>query len=146
MENQNYNNFSGPKQERNMFLFVSSIVMIVFGAISTLVSIILAIGGGLLGGAIDSYGGSGGVFASIGAALGIILLIFSVLYILTGVLGVKNAGNPNKASMMMIIGIIYSVFGLISLISDFSFMNLLALAIPACYSFGAYQLKSSNTL
>ena len=126
------------------FLKVTGILMIVFGAIALIVSIIAILGIAALAAFNDgTYDMTmlyvGGVFA----------LISAVAEFVAGIIGVINAKLPNKANTCIVWGVIVAVMcvagEIISMIggSQFNVFSLICgLVIPALYIIGAVKNKA----
>ncbi|MTQ94510.1 hypothetical protein GMC98_06450 [Ruminococcus bromii] len=126
------------------FLKVTGILMIVFGAIALIVSIIAILGIAALAAFNDgTYDMTmlyvGGVFA----------LISAVAEFVAGIIGVINAKLPHKANTCIVWGVIVAVMcvagEIISMIggSQFNVFSLICgLAIPVLYIIGAVKNKA----
>ena len=122
------------------FLKVTGILMIVFGAIALIVSIIAILGIAALAAFNDMtmlY--VGGVFA----------LISAVAEFVAGIIGVINAKLPHKANTCIVWGVVVAVMciagEIISMIggSQFNVFSLICgLAIPVLYIIGAVKNKA----
>ncbi|MDD5796018.1 MAG: hypothetical protein PUD24_03685 [Oscillospiraceae bacterium] len=126
------------------FLKVTGILMIIFGAISIVVSIIALMGLGVL----EALGAPMGLLW----ASGIIALVGSVAQLVAGIIGVVNCDKPEKANSCIVWGIavaamsiIANVFTLIGYPQNFSFVSVISgLLIPVLYLIGAFKNKQSN--
>lgn len=143
------------------FLKVCGILMIIGGAISIVVSIIGLIGGGLAGAAAGALAEEGYEEIAAAAAQGgglltvgsIIALIGGVVELITGIIGVKNCGNPEKATTCIVWGIIVLVLSIISIILTLIGGNVQAgslivsiicsLVLPVLYLIGAFKNKQA---
>ena len=126
------------------FLKVTGILMIVFGAIALVVSIIAILGIAALAAFNDgTYDMTmlyvGGVFA----------LISAVAEFVAGIIGVINAKLPHKANTWIVWGVVVAVMciagEIISMIggSQFNVFSLICgLAIPVLYIIGAVKNKA----
>ena len=122
-------------------LQVISILMIVFGAIATVIDLIALIG----------------VFVLIAAGASPLLILATILLIaggigelVVGIIGVINCKDPSKAQMLLICGIVIAALTLLgNLLSmvwggDFNFFGLLSgLLFPILFTVGAVQLKNA---
>ena len=104
-----------------VFLKVCGILMIIGGAITIIVSGILGLVGYAAGNAIASAGDQSagevvGVLVLVGA---IISLISGILELIAGIVGVKNANKPEKATTCLVWGIIVLVLNIIGMILTF---------------------------
>ena len=126
------------------FLKVTGILMIIFGAIALVVSIIALLGLGML----EALGAPMGLLW----ASGIIALVGSVAQLVAGIIGVVNCDKPEKANSCIVWGIavaamsiIANVFTLIGYPQNFSFVSVISgLLIPVLYLIGAFKNKQSN--
>ena len=124
------------------FLKVTGILMIVFGAIALIVSIIAILGIAALAAFNDgTYDMTmlyvGGVFA----------LISAVAEFVAGIIGVINAKLPHKANTCIVWGVVVMCIAgeIISMIggSQFNVFSLICgLAIPVLYIIGAVKNKA----
>ena len=123
------------------FLKVTGILMIIFGAIALVVSLIAIAGIGVLA----ALGASTGMLW----ASGIIALVGSVAEFVAGIIGVKNWNKPEKANTCIGWGIVVaamcvvsSVLTLIGYPDSFNWFSLVTgLVIPVLYLIGAFQNK-----
>lgn len=123
------------------FLKVTGILMIIFGAIALVVSIIAMLGLGVL----EALGLPMGLLW----ASGIISLVGSVAEFVAGIIGVKNWNKPEKANTCIGWGIVVaamcvvsSVLTLIGYPDSFNWFSLVTgLVIPVLYLIGAFQNK-----
>lgn len=123
------------------FLKVTGILMIIFGSIALVVSIITLAGLGVLEGL--------GLPMGLLWASGIIALVGSVAEFVAGIIGVKNWNKPEKANTCIGWGIavaamciISNVFTLIGYSQNFNVLSLLSgLVIPVLYLIGAFKNK-----
>ena len=146
------------------FLKVTGILMIIGGAISTIVALIAIFGsavinevGAELGEAeaeIVSELGSN-VATAIGSVLmtaSIIWLVSAVLELVAGIIGCANANKPEKAVLCMVFGIIVAVIAIVSIVMsiingagivDVIVSIICSLVIPVLYIIGAIKNKES---
>lgn len=135
------------------FLKVTGILMIIFGALSIIVSIIAAIGVAAL--LLISDGAVSSTLLYTAVAL---LIVSAVAELVAGIIGVVNCKKPEKAGTCIAWGIIVAVFCVAGTIlqsvggGSFSVFSLISgLALPVLYIIGAvlnekeYDAKSSNT-
>ena len=125
------------------FLKVTGILMIVFGAIALVMSIIAMLGLGVL--------------SALGAPMGliwasaIISLLGAVIEFVAGIIGVKNWNQPDKAKTCIGWGIaviafcvISNLFIIIGYPENFSIFSLFTgLVIPVLYLIGGFQNKNA---
>ena len=125
------------------FLKVTGILMIVFGALALILSIVAAIGLAALA-ALD--------LNTWQYTLAVILmLVGSIFEMIAGIVGVKNCNKPEKAGTCMVWGIIVIALSVLSNVltlvgnpDNFSIVNLLTgLVIPVLYLIGAVLNKKA---
>lgn len=125
------------------FLKVTGILMIVFGALALILSIVAAIGLAALA-ALD--------LNTWQYTLAVILmLVGSIFELIAGIVGVKNCNKPEKAGTCMVWGIIVIALSVLSNVltlvgnpDNFSIVTLLTgLVIPVLYLIGAVMNKKS---
>ena len=135
------------------FLKVTGILMIIFGALSIIVSIIAAIGVAALLLISDGAVSSTLLYTAV-----TLLIVSAVAELVAGIIGVVNCKKPEKAGTCIAWGIIVAVFCVAGTIlqsvggGSFSVFSLISgLALPVLYIIGAvlnekeYDAKSSNT-
>ena len=142
-------------EKNNIFLKASSILMIIGGSFGLLFGIVILLFGVLLGIAAIHNPGPG-VTQVVGLVeAGVVLaLVGTLIQFIAGIVGSKNANNPEKAKLCIILGIINAVLVLTSLIFDYIgggvhnfynvFLVLFGLIVPTLYLVGAFQLKSKD--
>lgn len=125
------------------FLKVTGILMIIFGALALILSIVAAIGLAALA-ALD--------LNTWQYTLAVILmLVGSIFELIAGIVGVKNCNKPEKAGTCMVWGIIVIALSVLSNVltlvgnpDNFSIVNLLTgLVIPVLYLIGAVMNKKA---
>lgn len=126
------------------FLKVTGILMIIFGAISIVFSIIGFLGMGI----IEASG-----VAKLGLLWVAMIIGFagSVAELVAGIIGVINCEKPEKAQTCLILGIIVaaltvlsSLFTLIAYSENFSVFSLFSgLVVPVLYIIGALKNKQN---
>jgi hypothetical protein len=95
-------------------LKVVGILFIIFGAISAVVYALALAGGGVLvgfGSSVEGDAVKGGVALMIGSA---IYLVWAVIQLVTGILGVKNCKVPEKAKTLFTLSAVLIVFSIVS--------------------------------
>lgn len=126
------------------FLKVTGILMIVFGALALILSIVAAIGLAALA-ALD--------LNTWQYTLAVILmLVGSIFELIAGIVGVKNCNKPEKAGTCMVWGIIVIALSVLSDVltlvgnpDNFSIVSLLTgLVIPVLYLIGAVMNKKAS--
>lgn len=138
MENSGYANAPGKG-----LLKVSGILLIIFAAISILVLLL----GMLAAGALAGMGGDVGALAG-GVAIGVLILglVSAAFSLIMGILGVKYANIPSKATVCLVFAIIAIVLQIVSLIMNGGsgiVMTLIGLVIPVLYLIGALRNKQA---
>lgn len=125
------------------FLKVTGILMIVFGALALILSIVAAIGlAALVALDLNTWQYTLAV---------ILMLVGSIFELIAGIVGVKNCTKPEKAGTCMVWGIIVIALSVLSNVltlvgnpDNFSIVNLLTgLVIPVLYLIGAVMNKKA---
>ncbi len=107
-------------------LKTASVLMIIFGSIALVISIVaLAQNGRLTGVQVGSYLGSV-----------VVVFILSMLELVLGIIGLKRSGDVKSASFFIITGVVLSALGLISLILRVQIEGLIGFALPMLYIAG----------
>lgn len=126
------------------FLKVTGILMIVFGAIALIISIVAVLGIAAI--ALVNDGTYDMTLLYVG---GVVALLGSVAEFVAGIIGVINAKLPNKADTCIVWGVIVAVMSvageIISVIggSQFNVFSLICgLVIPVLYIIGAVKNKA----
>jgi len=111
---------------------VVGILFIIFGAISLILSIVALIGSAMLLGAIF-------------IVLSIVALIGSALELFVGILAVKNAAKPEKATGLLVWGIILAVLTIIPAFGGTTavYSIIIGLALPVLLIIGAVLNKKA---
>ena len=127
------------------FLKVTGILMIIGGSLAIIVSILALIGIAAL-----DYISSGEINTGMLYAAGILSLVSGVVQLITGIIGVKNNKNPEKAGTCVVWGTIVALLSVAGAIlttvagSSFPVVSLLlGLIIPGLFIFGALKNKNS---
>ncbi len=125
------------------FLKVTGILMIIFGALALILSIVAAIGlAALVALELNTWQYTAAV---------ILMLVGSIFEMIAGIVGVKNCNKPEKAGTCMVWGIIVIALSVLSNVltlvgnpDNFSIVNLLTgLVIPVLYLIGAVMNKKA---
>ena len=125
------------------FLKVTGILMIIFGALALILSIVAAIGlAALVALEVNTWQYTAAV---------ILMLVGSIFEMIAGIVGVKNCNKPEKAGTCMVWGIIVIALSVLSNVltlvgnpDNFSIVNLLTgLVIPVLYLIGAVMNKKA---
>ncbi|HZK45500.1 MAG TPA: hypothetical protein VFD34_04630 [Clostridia bacterium] len=125
------------------FLKVTGILMIIFGALALILSIVAAIGlAALVALELNTWQYTAAV---------ILMLVGSIFELIAGIVGVKNCNKPEKAGTCMVWGIIVIALSVLSNVltlvgnpDNFSIVNLLTgLVIPVLYLIGAVMNKKA---
>ena len=128
------------KNKENM-LFYTSIAMMVIGGLWLLTALLVIVAGN----AADSILGST-IFGKISVLLSLVRIIISALYIFAGYYGYKHKEDAENATVVLTLGIVCTALSLINLLGSFTFKYFLLMLVPAAYSYGAYQLKTGETI
>lgn len=143
-------------EKGNKFLKVTGILMIISGAINLLGSVLLLLFGVLFVDAAvhANLTGAKEVAAGLIVAGIVFIIIASIVQFLTGLFGVKNAKNPEKANVCILFGVLTVVIYVVSQILNFmggaihNYLDVMivvfGLVIPALYLVGAFQLKAKE--
>lgn len=130
-------------------LKVAGILLIIGGAASALLGLLGLAGGALLGAVGNEIAGD------VGAAAGIFVVLISLMVLVSGgfslvvgIIGVKNAGNLEKAQLCFTLGIVLIILQGISLVisligGDFSPTSAIGLVLPIVYLLGANKNKQA---
>lgn len=122
-----------------------SILFIIFGTITTFLSLIAIFASALLTSIIGEF--SIVVAAAAGGILltaSVILLISCVLQLITGIRGVKKSGDPSQANFFIVNGFILCGLVLLSMLISFQVMALIGLILAILYIMGGYMNKNAN--
>jgi len=142
-------------EKSNVFLKITSILMIISGSFGLLFGFFILLFGVVLGIAAIHNPGPG-VTQVVGLVeTGVVLaLVGTLVQFIAGIIGSKNAKNPEKANLCIILGIINAAFILASLILDYIgggihnfynvFLVMFGLIVPTLYLLGAFQLKEKD--
>ena len=137
------------------FLKVCGILMIIGGALTIIVTGILGIVSAVAISALASdpsieYAGPAAGLLIVAAIIG---LIGGIVELIAGIVGVKNANRPEKATTCIVWGFIVLVLQIVSLILSFAgggsnagtiIVNIIAgIALPVLYLIGAFLNKKS---
>ena len=131
------------------FLKVTGILMIIGGALSTILGIVAVLGVAALAYIASAQTEAGMLYAST-----ILLLISGVVELIAGIIGVINAEKPQKAKACIVWGALVAILSVASTIlgvvggSDFSVSGLvLGLVLPVIYIIGAVKnMQSANSV
>jgi|GEM_PF-918968 hypothetical protein len=143
------------KTKGEVWISIGSIGQIVTSSLAVLMGILIAVGVGMLGGFLSNLmisgefdddlnvipGAMGGAFAVLGTWTGILVAIVGVVGIYLAVQCLKRKRDLQRTTFPLVVGIIYSVFGLINLISAFSVFSLIGLFLSASILVGAILNK-----
>lgn len=99
-------------------LKVSGILLIIFGAIGLIGTIISLIGASAIGAMASAMGVDTGAYNVLITVSGIIAIACGAVYLVAGILGVANAAKPEKAKICMTFGIILIILEIISTIFE----------------------------
>lgn len=148
------------KTKGEVWIAIGSIGHIVTSSLSILMGIMIAIGVGMLGGVLSNllisgyseYGDNLKVPGALGGALGVLGTWTGILVIIAGIVGLylaiqclKRKGDLQRTTFPLVVGIIYSVFGLINVISAFNIFALIGLLLSVSLLAGAILNKQQAT-
>lgn len=129
-------------------LKVCSILMIIFGSLALLVSVLGILGMGILGGAVAGSNGAA-AFAGIALIIFLVACAGAILELVAGIIGLKATKEPsiNGIKASAILGIIILVVSVISIVyalatSTFELTDLIGLIVPVLYVVGVIQYKN----
>lgn len=123
-------------------LKVISIIMIVFGALGIVASLLLLVGGGAVGiSGVDAADDNVAAAGGLAMILGFGMLLSTLFDLVIGIFGLRGANDPSKIGVFFVLAVVGVVFGIINL--GFVFLNgadvssvvnsVLSLALPvAC--------------
>ncbi len=124
-------------------LKVTGIIYIVFGALALLGALMSFGGSALLAG--TGVSGTAAVGAVVGV-LGLLTAVNAALYLVLGILGVKNCDAPEKCGVNFVLGVIVLVLVVIGMISTMitvgiaaSLTSVVGLVLAIIYLLGAKQ-------
>ena len=142
-------------EKSNEFLKVTGILMIIGGIFGLVLGIFILLFGVIIGIAAI-HNPAPGVNQVVGLVeTGVVLaLVGTLIQFLAGVVGVKNAKNPEKANVCIVLGILNAFLVLASLLFNYIgggahnfynvFLVLFGLIVPTLYLIGAFQLKAED--
>ena len=134
-------------------LKVSGILLIIFGAIGLISTIISLVGASAIGAMAGAMGVDTGAYNALITVSGIIAIACGAVYLVAGILGVLNAAKPEKAKTCMILGVIMVALQVVStifsiIVSGFSgtavISVIIGLVLPVLFIVGANQNKQSS--
>ena len=143
-------------EKSNKFLKVTGILMIIGGSFNLLGSLLMLFFGVIFVDATIHANLTGSEAVLAGAIIaGIVLVIAAgLVQFIAGVIGVKNASNPEKAGVCICFGVLTALIYIVSQILNFAgggshnylsvMIIVFGLLIPALYLVGAFQLKSKD--
>lgn len=129
-------------------LKVTGILYIILGALGLLLALISLGGGGIM----MALGGAdvGMAVGAVVMVLGVLAAISAALYLVLGILGVKNCGRPEKCGVNFVLGIVLLVLLVISIISEVTMMgigsagiDIVVLVLTIIYLMGAKQNRDA---
>jgi len=142
-------------ENSNKFLKITGILMLIGGSLGLIFGFFVLLFGVLLGiAAIHNPAPGVTLVAGLVEAGVVLALVGALVQFIAGMAGVKNAKNPEKANVCILLGILNALLVLISLILDYIgggvhnfynvFLVLFGLVLPTLYLVGAFQLKSKE--
>lgn len=135
------------KAKGEVLIAIGSVLMIIGAIFGILMGILVTFAGAWIWnilGAMDGMEdvpGLSGVLMAAGAVIGIVIVIFAVLSLIFGIMCFKRKGDPNRSTFPLVIGIIFTLFALTSVLSAFSLPTLISLAAPVLILIGAILNK-----
>lgn len=133
------------KNNGQIFLKITSILMIIGGIIAAIAGVIAILGVSALVALSGNADGTGLLYAS-----SILVTVVSVIEIIAGAKGLKACKAPEKAGKCVTWGIVIAVLSIISMVigliggGNFDVTSLvLNLLVPGLYIFGALKTKSN---
>ena len=133
------------EKNKNALLLVTGILLIIGGVISLIGSIIVLLAARV---AVVLYAEQEGVGLLVFAAVP--LLLSAIVSLVTGILGVVNAGKPGKAKILIVFGILTALLSVLGNIltvvggGTFSVLSLITgLILPVLFLVGAFQSKKA---
>ncbi|MCL2221207.1 MAG: hypothetical protein FWC20_00970 [Oscillospiraceae bacterium] len=139
-------------EKGSTLLKVVSILMIIFGGLGLLLSLLGLLGAGFLAAMPDEIAGVGvgEELAQLAVVSSVIIFIGSAVQLVAGIVGVKNHNKSENAKVCMIIACVVIAVQLLGNIFDISTSGftgatglnvVIGLVIPVLYLIGALQLK-----
>ena len=122
------------KAKGEVLIAIGSVLMIIGAIFGILMGILVTFAGAWIWnilGAMDGMEdvpGLSGVLMAAGAVIGIVIVIFAVLSLIFGIMCFKRKGDPNRSTFPLVIGIIFTLFALTSVLSAFSLTTLITIA------------------
>lgn len=140
--------------EKNKLLKVSSILLIVFGALMALGGIIMMVAGDLVAEIIGIAGEEAGAGATDTEAakalvrtlmiiLGVIALVEAIAYIAAGVIGVQQKSAQACFIVAIILVVLCGIGAITNIVEGNWFGGIVGLVVPVLYLVGAIQLKKA---
>jgi len=126
-----------------MIIFVVSIILLV-GAFLDLISAFGYFAASVSSTIAETLTISHGMLA----VLGVLSLVGVVVMAVVGIIGIRNAANPAKAPLLVVLGIVLIAFGLVNIIVTIAATRLgagsvLGLLLPVLFLIGALQMKKA---
>lgn len=146
-----------PKAKGSVLISIGSILMIIASILGIIGGILLAFASGWLVSTfsiisdglmdMDMPGAEWTTFLLWGGAfVGIIVLVFSVLYLIFGIMAFKRRSDLRRSTFPLVIGIIFTALALLSFLQGINVATAYGLAAPLLILIGAIlnrgQLKS----
>ncbi len=127
-------------------LKVVSILYIICGGLFALIALLSLFLGSMLGTFVSSLLGgyaAGLVGGAVGIILFIVFLIIAAIDLVAGIVGIKQCGDPSKATFFIVFGFILGGLSLISFITNFQVGNLIGLIMPVLFIVGGFLNKNA---
>lgn len=118
------------KDNGKLLLKIVSAVFMIFGVIAAIVSFIALITTSVLG--------TGWLITTI------ILLLVNAVQVVIGFMGLKKSDDASQANFFIVIGFIFAMLELLSMITYFTVWGLIGFLLPILYIIGGYMLRNSE--
>jgi len=137
------------EKKSNGFLKVTGILMIIGGAVGTILNIGTVACAGILSAAADAAGVASELNTGLLLVATILMLVGAIVQLIAGIIGVANAAKPEKAGVCIVFGALVAILSVVGNIltsvagGAFSIPLLFTgLILPALYLVGAFQNKA----
>ena len=126
-------------------LKVVSILYIIFGSLFALAALLSLFLGSMLGALVSGFFGdySALLGGAIGVVLFIVFLILAAIDLVVGIIGIKQCGDPSKATFYIVFGFILGGLSLISFLTNFMVGNLIGVILPVLLIVGGFMNKKA---
>ncbi len=132
---------------KNMLL-AASILMLIDGVVSAVISLVGFAMGGLFAANKGTEGA--GALASLFIAYSVIVLLMAAFQIIASIFGIVNRSNPKKAHACFVMGIILVLIAVFSIVlslylKSFQVMQIFSLVLPLLYVGGARMNRPDHS-